>query len=122
MRAGRRSAAAVITLLVLLGQAAPAAAHPHVWVTDVTTFVFEGRQLVGLRHHWTFDEFFGSYVIEQHDVDGDGRFDPAETAALRQGAFETSRSSATSPICGPTATPGRCARSRGLPRASRTAR
>jgi ABC-type uncharacterized transport system substrate-binding protein len=79
--------AALVALLLLPGQVAPATAHPHVWITDVTTFVFEDRQLVGLRHRWTFDEFFGSFVIEEHDLDGDGRFDPAEMAALRQGAF-----------------------------------
>jgi ABC-type uncharacterized transport system substrate-binding protein len=87
MRAGWRSAA-LILLLLPAGGIAPAAAHPHVWITDVTTFVFEDRRLVGLRHQWTFDELFGSFVIGQHDVDGDGRFDPAETAALRQGAFD----------------------------------
>jgi ABC-type uncharacterized transport system substrate-binding protein len=74
--------------LLLVGEVAPAAAHPHVWITDVTTFVFEDRQLVGLHHRWTFDEFFASFVIEEHDLDGDGRFDPAEMAALREGAFD----------------------------------
>jgi ABC-type uncharacterized transport system substrate-binding protein len=87
MRASWQSAA-LVPLLLLVGEVAPAAAHPHVWITDVTTFVFEDRQLVGLRHRWTFDEFFGSFVIEEHDRDGDGRFDPTETAALRQGAFD----------------------------------
>jgi ABC-type uncharacterized transport system substrate-binding protein len=86
MRAPWQSAA--IVPLLLLVEVDPAAAHPHVWITDVTTFVFEDRQLVGLRHRWTFDEFFGSFVIEEHDLDGDRRFDPAETAALRQGAFD----------------------------------
>ena len=37
------------------------------------TFVFQDAQLVGLRHLWKFDEFFGSFVIEQHDGDRDGR-------------------------------------------------
>lgn len=87
MRAPWRSAA-LSPVLLLAGEVDPAAAHPHVWITNVTTFVFEDRQLVGLRHRWTFDEFFGSFVVEEHDPDGDGRFDPAETAALRQGAFE----------------------------------
>jgi ABC-type uncharacterized transport system substrate-binding protein len=87
MRASWQSAA-LVPLLLLVGEVAPAAAHPHVWITDVTTFVFEDRQLVALRHRWTFDEFFASFVIEEHDLDGDGRFDPAETAALRQAAFD----------------------------------
>ena len=86
MRACWQSAA--LAPLLLVDEIAPAAAHPHVWITAVTTFVLEDRQLVALRHRWTFDEFFGSFVIEERDLDGDGRFDPAETAALRQGAFD----------------------------------
>ena len=87
MRA-RWQSAALAPVLLMAGEVAPASAHPHVWITDVTTFVFEDRQLVGLRHQWIFDEFFGSFVIGEHDADGDGRVDPAETAALRAGAFD----------------------------------
>ena len=79
-------ATAALTL-ALAGADRPASAHPHVWVTDVTTFLFEGPRLVGLRHHWQFDELFSSYVIEEHDADGDGAFDPAELAGLQEGAF-----------------------------------
>jgi tRNA threonylcarbamoyladenosine biosynthesis protein TsaE len=78
---------AAALMLALAGADRPAVAHPHVWVTDVTTFVFEGPRLIGLRHHWQFDELFSSYVIEEHDADGDGAFDPAELAGLQEGAF-----------------------------------
>ena len=74
-------------MLVLAGADRSVRAHPHVWVTDVTTFLFEGPELVGLRHHWQFDELFSSYVVEEHDADGNGVFDPAELAALEEGAF-----------------------------------
>lgn len=73
--------------LALLAPSGSATAHPHVWITDVTTFVFEGRELVALRHHWQFDEIFSSFVIEEHDANGDGRFDAAETASVQEGAF-----------------------------------
>jgi ABC-type uncharacterized transport system substrate-binding protein len=78
-------------LLALLGRAEPVAAHPHVWIDAVVTFVFEDGQLVGLRHNWRFDEFFGSFVIEEHDVDGDGAFDAAEIGAIRDSAFSALR-------------------------------
>lgn len=74
-------------MLVLPCAGSSAIAHPHVWITDVTTFLFEGPQLVGLRHRWQFDEFFSSFVIEEHDADGNGAFDPAELAGVREGAF-----------------------------------
>jgi ABC-type uncharacterized transport system substrate-binding protein len=88
MRALLRATALLAALLGLGGRPDPAAAHPHVWITDVSTFVFEDRRLVALHHRWTFDELFGSFVIEQHDADGDGRFDAGETEALRAGAFD----------------------------------
>jgi ABC-type uncharacterized transport system substrate-binding protein len=78
-------------LLALVGRAEPVAAHPHVWIDAVVTFVFHDRQLVALRHHWKFDEFFGSFVIEEHDVDGDGAFDAAEVNAIRASAFSNLR-------------------------------
>jgi ABC-type uncharacterized transport system substrate-binding protein len=65
----------------------PAAAHPHVWIDAVVTFVFEDRMLVGLRQRWVFDEFFGSFVIEEHDADGHGVFDQTEIEAIREQAF-----------------------------------
>jgi ABC-type uncharacterized transport system substrate-binding protein len=88
MRALVRATALLAVLLGLGGRSDPAVAHPHVWITDVTSFVFEDRRLVALHHRWTFDELFGSFVIEQHDADGDGRFDPAETEELRADAFD----------------------------------
>ena len=65
----------------------PAAAHPHVWITATLTFLFDGARLVGLRQSWTFDPFFSSFLIEEFDADGDGRFDGAEQAVLRDNAF-----------------------------------
>jgi ABC-type uncharacterized transport system substrate-binding protein len=68
-----------------------AAAHPHLWIDAVTTFVFEDHALVGLRHQWRFDELFSAFVIEEHDGDGDGAFDAAETQAVRAQAFANLR-------------------------------
>jgi ABC-type uncharacterized transport system substrate-binding protein len=84
-----RPAAAAVGIALALSPAAAgtAAAHPHVWITDVTTFLFEGRELVALRHRWAFDTLISSQLITEHDKDGDGTFDTAETKALREGAF-----------------------------------
>ena len=71
--------------------AGPAAAHPHVWINAVATFLFEDRMLVGVRHHWEFDEMFGSYVIEEQDADRDGKLDRAEIASVQANAFSNLR-------------------------------
>src|SRR5918994_549986 len=69
----------------------PAAAHPHVWINDVTTFLFKDRQLAGIRHHWEFDEIFSSYVIDEQDANKDGELDRAEIDAIQANAFSNLR-------------------------------
>ena len=71
----------------LIFQSGPAGAHPHVWINDVTTFLFKDRQLVAIHHHWEFDEIFSSFVIQQHDNDHNGKFDKTENASVQKEAF-----------------------------------
>jgi ABC-type uncharacterized transport system substrate-binding protein len=70
-----------------VGVSTGAAAHPHVWIDGVSTFVFEEREIVAIRHTWRFDDFFSALLIGDHDVDGDGAFDEAELADLKESAF-----------------------------------
>lgn len=90
-RSGRAPWLALGAAAMVLLPPSASESHPHVWIDAVATFVFEERALIGLRHHWAFDEFFGSFVIEEHDHDGDGTFDPDELASLRAGAFDNLR-------------------------------
>jgi ABC-type uncharacterized transport system substrate-binding protein len=77
----------LLVTLAVASAAGEAHSHPHVWINNVTSFVFEGRQLVGVHHRWEFDELFGSAIIDQHDADGDGSFNEAEAQTLRDAAF-----------------------------------
>jgi ABC-type uncharacterized transport system substrate-binding protein len=64
--------AASTTLLGLLA-AAPAVAHPHVFVDARVETVFdaEGR-ITALRHVWRFDDAFSAFASQGLDTDGDG--------------------------------------------------
>jgi ABC-type uncharacterized transport system substrate-binding protein len=77
--------------LAASGSLGPLAAHPHVWIDAVATFVFEDGALVRLRQHWQFDELFSSFVIEEHDANGDKVLDQAEIEAIREQAFSNLR-------------------------------
>ena len=88
-----RPLSALCLAAMLLGSAVrPAAAHPHVFVTDSVTFVFDtSGRVTALRLDWLFDDFFSFQLFEDFDADDDGRFDDAEVAELHDGAFVSLR-------------------------------
>ncbi|HYD15318.1 MAG TPA: DUF1007 family protein, partial [Hyphomicrobium sp.] len=49
---------------------APAAAHPHVWVTVETTVLYDGGKITGLQHKWTFDDMYTAMAIQGLDANG----------------------------------------------------
>ena len=81
---GLTMARAFLSCLALLAAlSAPAAAHPHVYVTGSSELVFdEGRAIAAVRHRWTFDEMFSTMAIQGLDGDGDGTFSREELADL----------------------------------------
>lgn len=61
----------------------PALAHPHEFVTMLTTALFNEKGAVtGLRYQWTFDEFFTAYAIEGQDANKNGKAEQNELDAL----------------------------------------
>jgi ABC-type uncharacterized transport system substrate-binding protein len=74
----RALAAVGIVLLAAL----PVSAHPHVWVTMEATLLYENGAFVGIRHKWTFDEYYTTSAIEGLDKNKDGVYDRAELAEL----------------------------------------
>ena len=74
------AAAAGLTSLAALQ--APALAHPHVWVIVETEILYDKGLVTGVRHHWTFDEFYSAMAVEGLDANKDGKVDRAELAEL----------------------------------------
>ncbi len=62
--------------------------HPHMWFTSKVEFVFSGRNLQGAFVTWTFDRFFSSDIIQGYDMNGDGKFNYAETTDVFNNAFQ----------------------------------
>ena len=85
MRRSRICLLAVLGLAaaLLLALPAPGArAHPHVWITFEATVLYDGGKFTGLRHKWTFDEFYAAMAIEGLDKNNDGVYDRDELAEL----------------------------------------
>src|SRR5690606_30211067 len=74
--------AAGLALLLGAGLAAPAQAHPHVWIDARAEVLFDGGAVVGIRHHWQFDEYFSAWAIQGMDADGDGVLTASELQPL----------------------------------------
>src|SRR6185295_63118 len=58
----------LLVALAVLAFTHPAQAHPHVWVTVESTLLYEHGAFVGLKHKWTFDEFYSAMAVEGLDT------------------------------------------------------
>jgi ABC-type uncharacterized transport system substrate-binding protein len=82
---------ALATALALTGVSAitaPVAAHPHVYVTNAATVVFEKGVIVAIDHVWAFDEFYSAMAVEGLDTNKDGKYSREELAELAKTNIE----------------------------------
>ena len=77
-----------MVLSLFAAAAFPAFAHPHVFVNDRTTVVFDGGMLKGVRFTWTFDDMFSNMILSDYDPKHTGHFDAAQVKAVKEGAFD----------------------------------
>ncbi len=66
-----------------LALAAPAIAHPHVWVTARAELVYgaDGK-VAGVRHSWTFDQAYSAFLTQGLDKNNDGKLTADELQEL----------------------------------------
>jgi len=84
--AARTLWAAILLLIGAMPREA-AQAHPHVFITQRLTIVFDAKGLSGFQVHWKFDDMFASMIAEDHDRNHNGAFEPDEVNQVRQEAF-----------------------------------
>jgi ABC-type uncharacterized transport system substrate-binding protein len=72
-----------LTIMAILTCAAPALAHPHVWVTAKAELVYgpDGK-VAAVRHSWTFDPAYSAFVTQGLDKNNDGTLTPDELQDL----------------------------------------
>jgi ABC-type uncharacterized transport system substrate-binding protein len=64
---------------------APAAAHPHVWVTMTSELVYApDGSITGVRHAWTFDDMFSAFATQGIESKTKGEFTREELAPLAE--------------------------------------
>jgi ABC-type uncharacterized transport system substrate-binding protein len=63
--------------------AAPASAHPHVWVKSKATILYDpSGRITALRQGWTFDEAYSAYAVQGFEKGPDGKLAPEKMAEL----------------------------------------
>jgi ABC-type uncharacterized transport system substrate-binding protein len=76
--------------LLFCGISAPAHAHPHVWTVVHSKIQFDDEQrITGIRHAWTFDEFYSAMAVQGLDTNGDGIYDRDELEPLAKVNIES---------------------------------
>jgi len=74
--------AAFIAILAFVF-AAPALAHPHVWVTMHSELVYApDGSITGVRHDWAFDDMFSAFATQGLESKVKGQFTREELAPL----------------------------------------
>jgi ABC-type uncharacterized transport system substrate-binding protein len=63
-------------------------AHPHVFIQSKLEVEMDDKGIRGVWHHWSFDEYFSAWIIDEYDTDGDGHLSPEETSRLYEEAFK----------------------------------
>jgi ABC-type uncharacterized transport system substrate-binding protein len=77
-----------VLALLLFVSILPALAHPHVFINNKMTVLFDGGKLQGITFQWTFDDMFSSMILSDYDPKHTGQFDAAHVKALKEGAFD----------------------------------
>lgn len=72
----------VLSLFTALAIAAPASAHPHVWITYEMTVDYNKDTVTGVGHVWSFDDAYAAMALEGLDTNNDGKYDEKELAEL----------------------------------------
>ncbi|MBW1839559.1 MAG: DUF1007 family protein [Deltaproteobacteria bacterium] len=67
-------------------------AHPHVFIDNTVTIVFDHSGLTGIRVKWGFDEMFSSMIIHDYDTNKDSTFSHDEIEKIKNGAFSNLKS------------------------------
>ncbi len=74
---------AALIAILSLAYAAPALAHPHVWVTMHTELVYDkDGDITGINHAWAFDDMFSAFATQGLASTVKGQFTREELAPL----------------------------------------
>ena len=86
-RWSRPCLAAAGLVLAVLCIPGPLRAHPHVFIEQQLTIVFDELGLAGIHARWMFDEMFSAMIAADHDKNKNQSLEPEEISEIKAKAF-----------------------------------
>jgi len=83
-----RSRSLGLGLLLAALCAWPALAHPHVFINNKMTLVFDGGILKGMSFRWEFDEMFTAMILADFKPQAGGTFTAKVASGIKTFAFD----------------------------------
>lgn len=79
--------ASLIMCLLPAAFASVASGHPHVFIENTLTLIFDNHGLAGIHVKWIFDEFFSNMIACDYDSNHSGSLDSREVNNIKEKAF-----------------------------------
>ena len=83
----RLSVSLVFAAFLLLVFSQTSFSHPHAFIDNRFTIVFDDEGFAGIRVKWVFDEFFSSMIAGDYDRNHNNKLENSEITAIKKGAF-----------------------------------
>ena len=77
----------LILFLNVLCMGSDVIAHPHVFIVQRLSIVFDNQGMAGFRVEWHFDDMFSSMIATDYDQNQNSALEPAEVAMVKEKAF-----------------------------------
>ncbi len=84
----RLSVSLVFAAFLLLVFSQTSFSHPHAFIDNRLTIVFDDKGFAGIRVEWVFDEFFSSMIAGDYDRNQNDKLENSEIAAIKKEAFD----------------------------------
>ena len=81
----------ILAIFLLFSVQTRVFAHPHVFIHNSVTIVFDENGLAGFKVDWVFDEMFSNMIIHDYDQNKNKKFEASEIRKLEKGAFSNLR-------------------------------
>ena len=84
----RLSVSLVFATFLLLAFSQTSFSHPHAFIDNKLTMIFDNEGFAGIRVEWVFDEFFSSMITGDYDRNQNNILENSEIDAIEKEAFD----------------------------------